>query len=51
VSELKTLGYEGLSVDDLITLRDRGLTADQIRAANARAKTRLPVDLLKQLAR
>ena len=51
VRELKALGYDSLSVGDLITLRDHGLTADRIRAANERAKSRLPVELLKQLAR
>jgi hypothetical protein len=32
-------------------LRDQGLTAERIRSANERAGTRLPVDLLKSLAR
>jgi beta-lactamase regulating signal transducer with metallopeptidase domain len=48
--ELKKLGYDRLSVDDLVTLRDHGLTTDRIRAANARAGTRLPVDMLKSVA-
>jgi beta-lactamase regulating signal transducer with metallopeptidase domain len=48
--ELKALGYEGLTVEDLVTLRDHGLTPDRIRAANARAGTRLPIDMLKSLA-
>jgi beta-lactamase regulating signal transducer with metallopeptidase domain len=48
--ELKKLGYDGLSVDDLVTLRDHGLTTERIRAANARAGTRLPVDMLKSVA-
>jgi beta-lactamase regulating signal transducer with metallopeptidase domain len=48
--DLKALGYDKLALDDLVTLRDHGLTADRIRAANARAGTRLPVDLLKSLA-
>jgi beta-lactamase regulating signal transducer with metallopeptidase domain len=48
---LKALGYEGLAVEDLVMLRDHGLTAERIRAANQRAGTRLPIDLLKSLAR
>jgi beta-lactamase regulating signal transducer with metallopeptidase domain len=48
--ELKALGYDGLTVEDLVTLRDHGLTPDRIRAANARAGTRLPIDMLKSLA-
>ena len=45
--EIKALGYDRLSFEDLVTLRDRGWSADRIRAANARAGTRLPVDMLK----
>ncbi len=48
--ELKALGYDSLALDDLVTLRDRGLTAERIRAANARAGSRLPIDLLKSFA-
>jgi beta-lactamase regulating signal transducer with metallopeptidase domain len=48
--ELKTMGYDRLTLDDLITLRGHGLTADRIRAANKRAGTRLPIDMLKSLA-
>jgi beta-lactamase regulating signal transducer with metallopeptidase domain len=48
--EVKALGYDGLSLDELITLRDHGLTPERIRAANTRAGTRLPIDLLKSLA-
>jgi beta-lactamase regulating signal transducer with metallopeptidase domain len=48
--DLKGLGYDKLALDDLVTLRDHGLTADRIRAANARAGTRLPIDMLKSLA-
>ena len=48
--ELKALGYDSLAVEDLVTLRDHGLTPDRIRAANARAGTRLPIDMLKSLA-
>ena len=51
VQALKALGYDRLSVDDLVTLRNHGLTPERIRAANTRAGTRLPVDLLKNLAR
>jgi hypothetical protein len=31
-------------------LRDQGLTAERIKSANARAGTKLPLDLLKSLA-
>ena len=48
--DLKGLGYDKLTLDDLVTLRDHGLTPDRIRAANARAGTRLPVDLLRSFA-
>ena len=48
---LKALGYDRLAVEDLVMLRDQGLTAERIRAANDRAGTRLPIDLLKSLAR
>jgi hypothetical protein len=48
---LKALGYDRLAVEDLVMLRDHGLTAARIRAANDRAGTRLPIDLLKSLAR
>ena len=48
--ELKTLGYDKLELEDLVTLRDHGLTGERIRAANARAGTRLPIDMLQSLA-
>jgi beta-lactamase regulating signal transducer with metallopeptidase domain len=48
--ELKTLGYDKLELEDLVTLRDHGLTGERIRAANARAGTRLPIDMLRSLA-
>lgn len=47
--DLKALGYD-LSPDDLVTLRDHGLTVERVKAANARAGTRLPVDMLRALA-
>ena len=50
VQELKALGYENVSIEDLVTLRDHGLTAERIKSANARAGTRLPIDLLRSLA-
>jgi beta-lactamase regulating signal transducer with metallopeptidase domain len=49
--ELQALGYDRLAIDDLVMLRDQGLTAERIRAANQRAGTRLPIDLLRSLAR
>jgi beta-lactamase regulating signal transducer with metallopeptidase domain len=51
VRDIKALGYDSLTLDDLVTLRDHGLTAERIKAANARAGTRLPVDLLKAFAK
>jgi beta-lactamase regulating signal transducer with metallopeptidase domain len=48
--DLEALGYDHLTPDDLIMLRDHGLTAQRIRAANARAGTRLPLDMLRSLA-
>ena len=47
VKELAALGYERLSTDDVIMLRDHGVTPDRIRAANAKANTRLPIDMLR----
>lgn len=47
---VKALGYDALSLDDLVQLRDHGITAERIRAANDRAGTRLPIDLLRDLA-
>jgi beta-lactamase regulating signal transducer with metallopeptidase domain len=48
--ELKAIGYDGLSLDDLVQLRDHGITPDRIRSANARAGTKLPIDLLRSMA-
>jgi beta-lactamase regulating signal transducer with metallopeptidase domain len=50
VREVKALGYDQVAIEDLVTLRDHGLTADRIKAANARAGTRLPIDMLKSFA-
>jgi bla regulator protein BlaR1 len=47
VREVMALGYDQVAIEDLVTLRDHGLTADRIKAANARAGTRLPIDMLK----
>jgi beta-lactamase regulating signal transducer with metallopeptidase domain len=47
VRDVKALGYDQVAIEDLVTLRDHGLTADRIKAANARAGTRLPIDMLK----
>ncbi len=48
--ELKALGYDQIAMDDLVTLRDHGVSTESIRAANTRAGTRLPIDMLKSLA-
>ena len=48
--ELKALGYDSLTLDDLVMLRDHGVTPDRVRSANARAGTRLPIDMLRSLA-
>jgi beta-lactamase regulating signal transducer with metallopeptidase domain len=50
VEDLKELGYVNVSVDDLVMLRSHGLTIERIRSANARAGSRLPIDLLASLA-
>ena len=44
--ELKTLGYDKLAIDDLVMLRDHGLSAERIKRANDRAGSKLPVDAL-----
>jgi hypothetical protein len=38
-----------LALDEVVSLRDHGLSADRIRSANERAGTRLPPDMLKRL--
>jgi beta-lactamase regulating signal transducer with metallopeptidase domain len=48
--EVKALGYDQIAMDDLVTLRDHGVSTESIRAANTRAGTRLPLDMLKSLA-
>lgn len=50
VREIKGLGYEGLGLDEFIGLRDHGVSADKIRRANARAGTKLPLDMIKTMA-
>jgi beta-lactamase regulating signal transducer with metallopeptidase domain len=50
VRALKDLGYQGIAADDLISLRDYGLSPERIRSANAKAGSRLPIDMLKSLA-
>jgi hypothetical protein len=47
IRELKDLGYTGLPVEELVSLRDHGVSADRIRKANARAGTKLPPDMLR----
>jgi hypothetical protein len=48
--ELKALGYDALMLDELIMLRDLGVTPDKARRANEKAGTRLPADMLRSLA-
>jgi beta-lactamase regulating signal transducer with metallopeptidase domain len=50
VRDIKALGYAELSLAEAAMLRDHGLTVEQIKAANSRAGTRLPIDSLKSLA-
>jgi beta-lactamase regulating signal transducer with metallopeptidase domain len=50
VEDLKGLGYVNVPVDDLVTLRNHGVTIERIRSANARAGSRLRIDLLVSLA-
>ena len=35
VSGMKALGYDSLSLDELVTLRDHGVTAERAKPANA----------------
>ena len=44
------MGYDHLDTDELVSLRDQGLTPDRIRNANIRAGARLLLDRLKALA-
>ena len=46
----RRLGYKGLSPDDLVTLRDHGVTAERIRQANAKAGSQLSVAQLRDAA-
>jgi beta-lactamase regulating signal transducer with metallopeptidase domain len=48
--ELKDLGYDKIALDDLIELRNHGVSADRVRKANARAGTKLPLAMIKDLA-
>ena len=50
VREVQKAGYEHLDLNDFVSLRQSGITPGLIEMANARAKTRLPVDQLKRLA-
>jgi hypothetical protein len=47
---VQALGYKGLSPDDLVTLRDHGVTPDRIRQANAKAGSQLSVAQLRDAA-
>jgi beta-lactamase regulating signal transducer with metallopeptidase domain len=49
LNELKGLGYQGLALEEVVSLRDHGLSADKIRTANEQAGTRLSPDMLKRL--
>ncbi len=49
LNQLKGLGYQGLALEEVVSLRDHGLSADKIRTANERAGTRLPPDMLKRM--
>jgi hypothetical protein len=50
IDELSRLGYARLTVDELVSLRDHGVSPDEVRRANTRAGTRLPIPRLLQLA-
>ena len=50
MQEVKALGYDRLSIDDLVRLRDHGLSAERIRQANSNAGSRLSVDELQAVA-
>lgn len=51
VRELREMGYDRVDVEDLVGLRDHGVSADKIRRANERAGTKLPLDMIRSLAR
>jgi hypothetical protein len=46
VGELRQLGYGNMRVDDIIRLRDMGVTAEFIRSANS-AGRRSPEELVR----
>jgi hypothetical protein len=47
---VQALGYKSLTPDELVTLRDHGVTPDRIRQANAKAGTQLSVSDLRNAA-
>ena len=47
---MKGLGYDALSLDELITMRDHGVTPEKARKANEKAGTKLPPEMLRKLA-
>ncbi len=50
VRALNELGYKGLTVDDLVGLRNHGVSPERIRTANERAGQRLTIEALKSAA-
>jgi len=46
VRSVKTLGYDRLSPDELVRLRDHGLTPERIKRANSSGPAKLSVDEL-----
>lgn len=50
IKGLKDLGYQGMSLEEIIKLRDHGVTPDKVKRANERAGTKLPIDMIRQMA-
>ena len=49
IRELKALGYSDLPLDEVVRLRDHGVTAERIKKANEKAGTKLPLDMVRSM--
>jgi hypothetical protein len=50
IGQLANVGYPRLQVEELVSLRDQGISPEEVRRANIRAGTHLPVNRLRELA-
>lgn len=50
IDELADIGYARLGVEGLVSLRNQGVSPEEIRRANTRAGSRLSVERLRELA-